>query len=60
MIAQHHRQRQLWRHDNNKKKKSKSLLKTSPEDPNFGAPGLHPISRLVQILQVSIVMRVIS
>lgn len=51
VVAQHHMQRKLWMQDKNKKKKSKSLLKTSPEDPNFGAPGLHPVSRLVQILQ---------
>ncbi|XP_030829941.1 double-stranded RNA-binding protein Staufen homolog 2 isoform X2 [Strongylocentrotus purpuratus] len=52
VVIQHHMmQRKLWVQDKNKKRKSKSLLKTSPEDPNFGAPGLHPVSRLVQILQ---------
>lgn len=52
VVMQHQMmQRKLWMSDKNKKKKSKSLLKTSPEDPNFGAPGLHPVSRLVQILQ---------
>ncbi|XP_054749976.2 double-stranded RNA-binding protein Staufen homolog 2-like [Lytechinus pictus] len=52
VVVQHQMmQRKLWMQDKNKKKKSKSLLKTSPEDPNFGAPGLHPVSRLVQILQ---------
>ncbi|XP_071507205.1 double-stranded RNA-binding protein Staufen homolog 2-like [Diadema antillarum] len=45
-----HRMHPQWA-GQNKKKKPKSLQKTPPQDPNFGAPGLHPVSRLVQILQ---------